>query len=785
MTSEAEHDSQTRSAIERHPGAEFDARVMRPLRRLAARARLLAVAEGLSLTLALLVLLAAAQGALDWLLHLETGPRAVLLVAVAALSAYGVTVRVIRPMRHEPTAASMAAVLERRNPTLSDALISAVQFAERAPSDDSFRINSDSASGWSSTLHSAPSPGLLRALWERAASTLGEAATPAARARSFGTPTHDVRGVPPLFNRARIVRAALVGATSVIFLLALVRTNPQGLAVYFSRNILLSNTPWPSHTNILPVGFRNGSLRWPRGDPLTLVVNVSGDPPRRGLRMEYETTTGAGGERPLSAFGERQYRLEFGTLEQSIKVWFVVGRLGVDARSAPYIIEAVDRPSIVRMEVTVQPPVYTRLPAYRLPPGQLHAEVLNGSTLTLTAELNKAGVKAELTFGGRPVAAAEALSPQRCTAQMTPESAGSLGFDLRDQEGLTDARPVRCSVRLVRDRPPRVRLTLPGAGDLITSGAVLPISAEIEDNHGLASAEFVSVIERSPSASTTTRPTATAASADEASLRFDGFEPYQKRLNVRRDWPVSDLGLSPGDRLAVFCRATDFQPVSPAADGSASGPENEGRSSTYAMRVVSAEELLLELARRETEARQEFEQILNEQERIHVAVKTARLDPSAATDGTRRGLERRQRAATVRVRTVRGQFQAIFAEFEINRLAGPPVQKRLRGGVIEPLGALLDGDLAEASRLLVQQSAELHEEQAKRLERTQERIVREMRRILAQMLKWEGYNEAVNLLRDLLKLQADVRRETQAEMERRIEELFGAPTTRPTREGTP
>ena len=39
-------------------------------------------------------------------------------------------------------------------------------------------------------------------------------------------------------------------------------------------------------------------------------------------------------------------------------------------------------------------------------------------------------------------------------------------------------------------------------------------------------------------------------------------------------------------------------------------------------------------------------------------------------------------------------------------------------------------------------------------------LLSQMRAILANMLQWEGYQEAVNMLRDILRLQQELRTET-------------------------
>ena len=48
-----------------------------------------------------------------------------------------------------------------------------------------------------------------------------------------------------------------------------------------------------------------------------------------------------------------------------------------------------------------------------------------------------------------------------------------------------------------------------------------------------------------------------------------------------------------------------------------------------------------------------------------------------------------------------------------------------------------------------------------------------MNRILGNMQKWERFQEAVSLLREVLKMQGNLNQE----IEQRMEEVFGAPST--------
>ena len=51
-------------------------------------------------------------------------------------------------------------------------------------------------------------------------------------------------------------------------------------------------------------------------------------------------------------------------------------------------------------------------------------------------------------------------------------------------------------------------------------------------------------------------------------------------------------------------------------------------------------------------------------------------------------------------------------------------------------------------------------------------LLSQMRAILANMLQWEGYQEAVNMLRDILRLQNELRTETKDAAQQQGSKVF-------------
>ncbi len=47
-----------------------------------------------------------------------------------------------------------------------------------------------------------------------------------------------------------------------------------------------------------------------------------------------------------------------------------------------------------------------------------------------------------------------------------------------------------------------------------------------------------------------------------------------------------------------------------------------------------------------------------------------------------------------------------------------------------------------------------------------------MRQVLANMIQWEGYQEVVSLFRDIIRLQQELKAETEATVERQGSDVF-------------
>jgi len=237
------------------------------------------------------------------------------------------------------------------------------------------------------------------------------------------------------------------------------------------------------------------------------------------------------------------------------------------------------------------------------------------------------------------------------------------------------------------------------------------------------------------------------------------------------------MDLPVGSILVLVVEATDNDTVS--------GPKT-GTSGVFSLKVVTEDELRAELLRREQEQRYEFERLLRDQRKLleDTQALLAVLDtpdrPFAEEDaGTLKGDEKRQRLVGGRCTAIADQFERILAEVEHNRLEDDQaIHGRMADHIIEPLHLLARRNvLAAADRLDQAQETDAADDSARRTALAgaaaeQEKIVAVMRGVLKNMVKWEGYQEAVTLLREVLRAQKDVSEQTMREYQRRVRSIF-------------
>ncbi len=670
---------------------------------LARRLRGYLLMQGIARLAAFLLLAAILQFALDYGVRgMRWSMRATLLAGLVLFALVVIWRRIVSPLTLRIDSADIARLVEQRFPQLSSLLISAVRFA-------SGEVGSPNAN----------SPSLMSTVIARAPQAAGPL--------DFGAVLS-----PQSIRRSILVLLCALGIAAAAAI-----ASPEKTRLWFARNVLLHNTPWPKHTHLI-VDLPNGELVGARGDDLVISARHEGVAPDE-VEIFYTTQSGEDGRQTMSAVG-RDEALQYRFVFKNAREEFTFYLSGGDDTTGEFRVRLLERPRVEWAEIRVAPPAYARLEPFVVGGTERSAQVLPGSTVAISIRPNKPIVSAVLMSGESQLVSA--AGHDIYIATLKANATATYHFALRDEVGLEDKNPVRFSLRLLKDDPPQARLRAPGVGEMITPTAVLPLEMQASDTYGLAEVSL--------------RYQRTREDTQDGPIDLIGFKPMMTTYAETLSWPVSSIDAAAGDRLSIRGSARDFDDVS--------GPKTTD-SSELTARVVTPDELLAELARREHEFRMDFERLIDAQEqlrgRLLSMMDTAQTGGASAEFLTAvSGLERRQRGIAGSVNVIRQQFEQVLTELRINQLTTPQIEERLGGMIVEPLAELARRDLTLAGDAIRAWSRDASPEMAGQIDAQQVVLLAKLRGILSHMIQWQGYQEAVTMLRDILRLQEELKTET-------------------------
>ena len=699
--------------------AELERRLYRPLQSLRFRVRGYLALLGLRWLIVAMILAGVAQMALDLLLRFTVDQRA-LISGVAALYwlwvAYrGLYVPLSRPLPDR----LLAGIVDRAHPELHDRFLTAVEFA-----------------GAGGPRPTGTSPELVKAV-------LADTCRAAEGVSFLGVLNH---------RRAAWGGVELCGLLVVIALAFQQMPGPMG--TWFARNWLFQDVAWPQRTYILPEGFNaEGHRRMARGDPVEITASVQGVVPNTAV-LHWWSLSGRAGRETMSVVGDTQLVASVGQLSEDIHFRIVGG----DERTGEFVVEAVERPRVMHTLARITPPAYTRLDPVVIEQ-QTVIELLQGATLELEAQLNKpvklarfvasddANVPGELSWTG------EAELQPLVRVRWPGPASGQYRFELLDEDDLSNRNAVRYTLKVVPDRPPSVQMQLAGVGESITPQAGLPVELHCEDTYGLGAVRLL----------------VQAGERPERALVPDGFAAGSRKSSSDFILTVGASSVRVGETLRLWAEAEDVDPQGP----------NVGATPVVTLRVVSRDEFLIEMARRELSLRQEFERLLSGQRRLKDTLERVLSgvadDSVPPTPAARRlaGLARSQATHVSRCREIAEGFDQILREMHTNGVARPADERRITERVVQPLASLTREAIPAAARVLGELRHAVDAELRASGLAAQDDILQQMRDILANMLEWEGYREAVTLLEAVIDAQADLRTGTLEALEWQLEDILG------------
>ncbi len=703
--------------------------------------------------------------AIDWLFEPTAALRITMLAAIATVWVVMVVQWIGRRAFVRISDSNAATVLERRFPQLNDSLLTAVMLTSQ-PTDPA-EIDRD----------------LL-------AATCREAAAQMARL--------DVRKV---FNPRPLWRNCGAAGVLVLSVAAFALLLPDAFGTWTRRVLTFSDELWPRSTRLEVEGFAGGVQKVARGADVEVVARADANMPvvPQVVEVRYRTQGGGRGRATMDrrgvAHGPEDRFQEYAYTFRSVLADIQFDVVGGDDRVCDRRIQVVDSPTISQMTLDCELPAYIGRKEPPLPVSGV-MQLPAGSRVTVhAAAANKDLVEIQVNgiVDDRP-APLKVLKGSDLTADRRgfPYALGpllkdtTLLFTLTDSDGIRGRDPVRLSLVPLPDRPPQVAVQLDGIGTAITPQARIPAAGRITDDYGLGRVWFEYAV--------------------------DGRKPGDRVVRQFTDHPtdfqlagtameLADLTLRPGQKLAITVKAADLCDLG-------HGPNVAG-SERWLLDVVTPEQLRVMLESRELVLRQRFDAMVQEMTetrdllaRLDVgpppAADPAKKPADAAAKGhepgddepadspARQGTLRRLRIEgaltncrknTPEVLGLAESFDDIRKELINNRIDTEELKGRLQKGIAEPLRHIAEMMIPELERRLEGLQAVLDnatKSPALRAlaQQQADEILLAMRKVRDRMIEVEDFNEAVNLLREIIKTQDQLHDETEQRHKQKIRELL-------------
>ena len=137
-------------------------------------------------------------------------------------------------------------------------------------------------------------------------------------------------------------------------------------------------------------------------------------------------------------------------------------------------------------------------------------------------------------------------------------------------------------------------------------------------------------------------------------------------------------------------------------------------------------------------------------------------------------LLRSHQAISRQVGQVANQLDVLLQEMALNELGNAAARQLMEDKIIKPLRELHDGQMVKLRQRIDELAAgdRFEEADSAAARQLQQEIVRTMQQILAQMSQWESFVDVINQLRQIIKLQTELRDTTEQIKKKQTDELF-------------
>jgi hypothetical protein len=369
-----------------------------------------------------------------------------IVLAVATL----VGILLARVLTRPPTPIETARLVERADPELNDALLTAVQILSQ--------------------------PALQPAV-------LSQMAVEDAESLVHG---RDWSRVVP---RRQVAIWSLISTSCFLLMVASVMA-----AGRYSRTIARSELPSTPITtesqSTAPTELivEPGNTELELGSALTVVARFPGTPPERAV-LQFENTAGQTRELVMSETvdaGVFAARMEQINQDGVYRIRYTQPASTTQSSVSPdFSIRTFERPRLLQLDAVITPPAWSGRPTETLE-DVLRLTVAEGSQVLLRLKLNKPSAAELHPEAGSPlIPTPNPADPTIVQTTLTASTSQILTLHLVDAQGRTAPEDTQISIRVARNQPAAVKAVFPGRDTNVSALQEFRVQAQASDDFGL------------------------------------------------------------------------------------------------------------------------------------------------------------------------------------------------------------------------------------------------------------------------------------------------------------
>jgi hypothetical protein len=632
--------------------------------------------------------------------------------------------------------------------------------------------------------------------------------------------------IDEVFNHRPLRNSAMAGILLIFSMLMFGIVFPNAFAVWAQRSLGFSAELWPRLTRLEIDGFPGGVRKVARGSDVDIVVLADTSMPRvpKVVEIRYREEGGIHGRAAMNRVGaadpSKDRYQEFAYTRRNVLSPIRFDVYGGDFRISDQMIEVVDNPTAA-LTLDCEFPAYINRRPRSLPVTGVMS-LPQGSRITIRGVANKELVRVQIDMAAdeNTVSLPRIIENKDLTADRrgfnyTLESLDkdtTLLFTLFDGDGIKNREPIRLGLAAVADQAPQVAAQLDGIGTAITPQARVGVAGRITDDYGIGRVWFEHAIDQDKYEITT--------------IDAPDGHPAEYKLDSRdAALEVRDLKLKPGQKLFLTVKAADLCSLG-------KGP-NIGAGERWLLDVVTPDQLQMMLKARELVLRQRFEAII--QETTETRDLLVRMDFSDANSsneaaagsqdkekkngkpdsgdksqnaakaskpgsepddepGDERSADSAERRLALHMLRVQraltncrknaqetlGVAEAIDdirMQLVNNRIDTEELKERLQSGIADPLKKIGGEMFPELERLLDTlqtglEDAKLAPAARDDAKKQADAVLLAMQHVLDRMIELQDYNEMVEMLSDIIKMQDQLRQQTEQRNKQKIRDLL-------------